>query len=35
MMSKDMYDMVKAFGAGMTLYHDHCPMYNEGSYVVQ
>ena len=31
MMSKDMYDMVKAFGAGMTLYHDHCPMYNEGS----
>lgn len=25
-MSKDMYDMVKAFGAGMTLYHDHCPM---------
>lgn len=31
MMSKDMYDMVKAFGAGMTLYHDHCPMYKEGS----
>lgn len=31
MMSKDMYDMVKAFGAGMTLYHDHCPMYNNGS----
>lgn len=30
-MSKDMYDLVKAFGAGMTLYHDHCPMYNEGS----
>jgi hypothetical protein len=30
-MSKDMYDMVKAFGAGMTLYHDHCPMYNDGS----
>ena len=26
MMSKDMYDMVKAFGAGMALYHDHCPM---------
>jgi len=31
MMSEDMYDMVKAFGAGMTLYHDHCPMYNKGS----
>lgn len=30
-MSKDMYDMVKAFGAGMTLYHDHCPMYSDGS----
>jgi len=26
MMSEDMYDMVKAFGAGMTIYHDHCPM---------
>lgn len=25
-MSKDVYDLVKAFGAGMTLYHDHCPM---------
>ena len=31
MMSKDMYDMVKAFGAGMTLYHDQCPMYNDGA----
>lgn len=31
MMSKDMYDLAKAFGAGMTLYHDHCPMYNDGS----
>ncbi len=30
-MSKDMYAIVKAFGAGMTLYHDHCPMYNNGS----
>jgi len=20
--------MVKAFGSGMTLYHDHCPMYD-------
>ena len=31
MMSEDMYDLVKAFGAGMTLYHDHCPMYKNGS----
>jgi len=31
MMSTDMYDMVKTFGAGMTLYHDHCPMYKDGS----
>ena len=31
MMSKDMYDMVKAFGAGMPLYHDHCPMFKDGS----
>ncbi len=31
MMSKDMYDMVKAFGAGMTLYHDNCPMFKDGS----
>ncbi len=30
-MSKDMYAIVKAFGAGMTLYQDHCPMYNDGS----
>lgn len=30
-MSKDMYDLVKAFGAGMTIYHDHCPMYNNGA----
>lgn len=29
MMSDDMYDMVKAFGAGMTLYHERCPMYND------
>ena len=28
-MSNDVYDLVKAFGAGMTLYHDHCPMANE------
>ena len=30
MLSKDMYDLVKAFGAGQTLYKDHCPMYNDG-----
>ncbi len=29
MMSESMYDLVKAFGAGMTIYHDHCPMYND------
>ena len=28
MLSKDMYDLVKAFGAGQTLYKDYCPMYN-------
>lgn len=28
MLSKDMYDMVKIFGAGQTLYQDFCPMYN-------
>lgn len=28
MLSKDMYDMVKAFGAGYKLYQDFCPMYN-------
>lgn len=28
-MSQDMYSLVKAFGAGKTLYHDHCPMANE------
>ncbi|MEO5945860.1 MAG: DUF3347 domain-containing protein [Chitinophagaceae bacterium] len=31
MMSKDIYDLVKAFGAGLTLYHDHCPMFQDGS----
>jgi Protein of unknown function (DUF3347) len=30
MMSEDVYDLVKAFGGGRALYHDHCPMYNEG-----
>lgn len=29
MMSEDVYDLVKAFGTGRSLYHDHCPMYNE------
>ena len=29
MMSEDVYDMVKAFGSGQTLYHDHCPMAND------
>lgn len=30
MMSDVMYTLVKAFGAGITLYHDHCPMFNDG-----
>lgn len=29
MLSKDMYDLVKTFGAGQTLYQDYCPMYND------
>lgn len=29
MLSEVIYDLVKAFGAGQPLYHDHCPMYNE------
>ena len=29
MLSKDMYDLVKAFGAGQLLYQDFCPMYND------
>lgn len=28
MLSTDMYDLVKTFGAGQTLYKDFCPMYN-------
>lgn len=28
MLSTDMYEMVKTFGAGQTLYKDFCPMYN-------
>ena len=30
MLSEDMYDLVKAFAAGQTLYKDFCPMYNNG-----
>jgi uncharacterized protein (DUF885 family) len=30
MLSKDMYELVKAFGAGQSLYQDSCPMYNDG-----
>jgi hypothetical protein len=29
-MSEGMYALVKAFGGGKTLYHDHCPMAKEG-----
>lgn len=29
LLSEVMYDLVKAFGGGQALYHDHCPMYNE------
>ena len=29
MMSEDVYDLVKAFGAGRVVYHDHCPMAND------
>ena len=29
MLSTDMYDMVKAFGSGQTLYQDYCPMYDD------
>ena len=29
MLSKDMYDMVKTFGAGQPLYQDYCPMAND------
>lgn len=27
-MSEDVYALVKAFGGGQPLYHDHCPMYD-------
>jgi hypothetical protein len=30
MLSEDMYDLVKAFGGGQTLYKDFCPMYDNG-----
>lgn len=30
-MSEDIYSLVKAYGAGMTLYHDHCPMAKENN----
>ena len=29
MMSEDLFDLVKAFGGGRPMYHDHCPMYND------
>ena len=29
MMSEDIYELVKAFGGGRSLYHDHCPMAND------
>lgn len=29
-LSKDIYDLVKAFGGGQDLYKDFCPMYNNG-----
>jgi hypothetical protein len=29
MLSKDMVDLVKLFGAGRPLFVDHCPMYNQ------
>jgi hypothetical protein len=31
MLSEVIYDLVKTFGAGRALYHDHCPMYNENN----
>jgi hypothetical protein len=29
LLSEDVYAIVKAFGAGKTLYHFHCPLYNK------
>jgi predicted small secreted protein len=28
-LSEDIYALIKAFGGGRAIYHDHCPMYNE------
>ncbi len=30
-MSKSMYSFIKSFGAGRTIYLDHCPMFKDGS----
>lgn len=30
MLSKDMYDLVKSVGTGISLYQDSCPMYDNG-----
>ena len=30
MMSEVVYELVKSFGTGLPIYHDHCPMYNDG-----
>lgn len=30
LLSKDVYDLLKAFGAGQSLYQDFCPMANDG-----
>jgi len=29
MMSEVMYNLVKSFGGGQPIYHEHCPMYNK------
>jgi hypothetical protein len=29
-LSEDVYDLTKNFGGGQAIYHDHCPMYNDG-----
>lgn len=30
-MSKDVYSLIKAFGAGIPIYSDNCPMYHNGA----
>jgi len=30
-LSNHVYELVKAFGGGQPIYHDHCPMFNNGS----